>query len=143
MDHIALQHAPLDAADAMKKAGAAESGAITLFAGITRAERNGDGRPLLALDYEAYGEMALRQMQQLVTEARRRWQISTVVLLHRTGRVDVGEPSVLVVVSTPHRAEAFQACRFLIDQLKAEVPIWKKEVWADGSTSWVPGKKFE
>jgi molybdopterin synthase catalytic subunit len=69
--------------------------------------------------------------------ARDRWPIARLALLHRTGRVGLGEPSVIIAVATPHRAESFEACRWLIDTLKAEVPIWKKEVWGDGSGSWV------
>ena len=84
--------------------------------------------------------MAVDQMRRLAEEARRRWPIVRIVMLHRTGVVKVGQPSVLVAVSTPHRAEAFEACRFLIDQLKAQATIWKKEVWGDGSTSWVEGQ---
>ena len=77
------------------------------------------------------------QMHRLAEEARRRWPICRLVMLHRIGRVDVGQPSVLIAVSTPHRAQGFEACRFLIDRLKAEATIWKKEVWGDGSSTWV------
>src|SRR5450755_3811425 len=97
----------------------------------------GKGREVVALDYEAYGEMAEAQMHRLVDEARQRWRIIRMVMLHRIGRVDVGQPSVLIAVSTPHRAEAFEACRFLIDRIKAEATIWKKEIWSDRSSSWV------
>jgi molybdopterin synthase catalytic subunit len=76
-------------------------------------------------------------MQDLVAEARKQWPIQRAILLHRTGRVEVGEPSVLVGISCGHRAQAFEACRYLIDQLKAVATIWKKEVWEDGSATWV------
>jgi len=138
-DIVALKSIALDVNDAIDAVGTGESGAIAVFLGIMRRDKNSEGRELVALNYEAYGEMAEAQMRQLVADARGRWPISRVVLLHRTGVVRLGEPSVLVVVSTPHRAEAFEACRFLIDQLKALVTIWKKEVWGDGSTSWVDG----
>jgi molybdopterin synthase catalytic subunit len=139
-DIIKLQGAPLDVSGAIEGVGVGDSGAIAVFLGITRRDSDSLERELVALDYEAYLEMAENQMRGLVEDARRRWQIGRAVLLHRTGIVKVGEPSVLVVVSTPHRAEAFEACRFLIDQLKAQATIWKKEVWADGSTSWVDGQ---
>ena len=94
---------------------------------------------LTSLDYEAYPEMASRQLEDLAARARARWPILRLALLHRTGRVALGEPSVLIAVSTPHRSEAFDACRWLIDTLKAEAAIWKKEVWEDGKGTWVNG----
>ena len=139
-DIIELRSMPLEVGGAIDAAGVGDSGAVAVFVGITRRDRNASGGELVALDYEAYREMAEDQMRQLAEEARRRWPIGRVVMLHRTGVVKVGEPSVLVVVSTPHRAEAFEACRFLIDRLKAQATIWKKEVWGDGSTSWVDGQ---
>jgi molybdopterin synthase catalytic subunit len=113
------------------------AGGIAVFLGTTRAESGEASQPLVALDYEAYEEMALKQLQDLARRARDRWPILRLAVLHRTGRVAVGEPSVVIAVSTPHRAEAFEACRWIIDTLKAEVAIWKKEVWADGSGNWV------
>jgi molybdopterin synthase catalytic subunit len=92
---------------------------------------------LVALDYQAYHEMARRQLADLAAEARRLWPIRKLALIHRVGRVPVGEPSVVIAVSCPHRGEAFDACRWLIDTLKKDVAIWKKEVWADGSGTWV------
>jgi molybdopterin synthase catalytic subunit len=138
-DLIGLSESPLDvnaAVDAVSDGGA---GAISVFLGTTRDETNAEGRPLIALDYEAYREMAEKQLHALAAQARRRWPIVRLAILHRVGRVEIGKPSVLIAVSTPHRAEAFEACRFLIDNLKAEAAIWKKEVWADGTTSWVKG----
>ena len=113
------------------------AGGIDVFLGTTRAERSSEGRELVALDYEAYPEMALSQMRDLARRARERWPIVRLAIVHFVGRVPLAEPSVLIAVSTPHRAEAFEACRWLIDMLKAEVPIWKREVWADGATTWV------
>ena len=116
------------------------AGGVAVFLGTTRLERNEHGRELAALDYEAYEEMARRQLRELARAARTRWPVIRVSILHRTGRVEPAEPSVVIAVSTPHRADAFDACRWLIDTLKKDVAIWKKEVWADGSTSWVdPG----
>ena len=113
------------------------AGGIDVFLGTTRAETSPDGRALVALDYEAYDEMALKQLRDLARRCRERWPVVKLALLHRTGRVAIGEPSVVIAVSTPHRADAFEACRFLIDQLKVDVAIWKKEVWADGTGTWV------
>jgi molybdopterin synthase catalytic subunit len=115
----------------------AGAGGIVIFLGATRSETSASGQALVALDYEAYGELAARQLAELATRARQRWPIIKLVILHRTGRVGLGEPSVLIAVATPHRTEAFEACRWLIDTLKDEVAIWKKEVWADGSGRWV------
>ena len=113
------------------------AGGIDVFLGTTRAERNAAGQDLLALDYEAYAEMAVGRMRQLAATARERWPVVRLALLHRTGRVPVAEPSVVIAVACPHRGDAFAACRWLIDALKADVPIWKQEVWADGSATWV------
>jgi molybdopterin synthase catalytic subunit len=113
------------------------AGGVATFLGTTRSEVNEAGQSLVALDYEAYREMALKQMRDLAQRARQRWPIIKLVLLHRIGKVGLAEPSVLIAVSTPHRGEAFEACRFLIDTLKVEVAIWKKEVWADGTGSWI------
>lgn len=136
-DHINILDEPLSTAAAIEFVTSEEAGGIGVFLGTTRAETNADGRELIALDYEAYREMALKQMHDLARRARERWPIIKLALLHRIGRVGLGEPSVIIAVSCPHRGESFDACRFLIDTLKAEVAIWKKEVWADGSTSWV------
>jgi molybdopterin synthase catalytic subunit len=138
-DRVELRDDPLDIAAAIEFASDPKGGAVAVFLGTTRAEIDSRGRELVALDYEAYREMAEAQMRRLADEARKSWKILRLALLHRVGRVNVKEPSVLVAVSTPHRADAFAACKFLIDQLKAEATIWKKEVWADGSSTWVDG----
>ena len=139
-DRLELHDAPLDVAAAVAFVGGPAAGGVAVFIGTTRDEAAADGRRLVALDYEAYGPMALKRMRELAAGARQRWPVVRLALLHRTGRVPLGEPSVLIAVSTPHRGEAFEACRWLIDTLKVDVPIWKKEVWDDGSGSWVhPG----
>jgi molybdopterin synthase catalytic subunit len=112
------------------------AGGIDVFLGTTRAETDPAGRRLVALDYEAYREMAASQLRDLAARARERWPITRLAVLHRVGRVEVGRPSVLIAVATPHRAEAFAACRWLIDTLKAEAAIWKKEIWDDGGEAW-------
>ena len=96
------------------------------------------GRAVLRLEYEAYEEMALPLMEEIAAETRRLHPVTDVRLVHRLGRLEIGEASVAVAVSSPHRAEAFAACRFAIDTLKAKVPIWKKELYADGS-EWLEG----
>jgi molybdopterin synthase catalytic subunit len=137
-DWIEISSNPLSTADAASFVSAPGAGGVGIFLGTTRAEESG-GKTLVALDYEAYPEMAEAQMRDLARRARKRWPVLKVAVLHRVGRVGVGEPSVVIAISTPHRAESFEACRWLIDALKTEVAVWKKEVWADGSTSWVEG----
>ena len=136
-DWIELSPEPIDAARAVDFVSAPAAGGIAVFLGTTRAETNADGRRLVALEYEAYGPMALKQMNDLATGARARWPVVRLAILHRTGRVELAKPSVVIAVSTPHRAEAFEACRWVIDTLKIEVPIWKREVWDDGTGTWV------
>jgi molybdopterin synthase catalytic subunit len=136
-DWIELSAEAIAAGRAVEFVSAPAAGGIAVFLGTTRAETNADGRRLVALDYEAYGPMALKQMRDLAAGARARWPILRVAILHRSGRVELAKPSVVIAVSTPHRAEAFEACRWVIDTLKVEVPIWKREVWDDGTGTWV------
>jgi molybdopterin synthase catalytic subunit len=113
-------------------------GAVVTFLGTVRDLT--DGRVTVALDYEAYPGMAEKKMAEIEAEARGRWPVADMVMVHRLGRVEVGEVSVAVAVSCPHRDQAFEACRYAIDRLKELVPIWKKENWSDGTTEWVhPG----
>jgi molybdopterin synthase catalytic subunit len=126
---IRLVRAPIDLA-ALQGTGAAD-GALCLFVGVVRGEN--EGRRVVRLDYEAYEEMALPMMEEIAAEARARFGVSDVRIVHRLGRLEVGEVSVAVAVASPHRAEAFAACRYAIDTLKAKVPIWKKEFYADGA----------
>ena len=112
------------------------SGAVNVFIGTTR--NNAGGRAVTMLEYEAYDPMAIEIMRRLEAEALRRWHLTSVVIVHRTGRVPVGEASVVIAVSAPHRSATFDACRWLIDTLKKEVPIWKRETFVDGTTAWVP-----
>ena len=116
-----------------------QAGAVVLFLGTVR-EMTGD-RQTVALDYEAYPEMARRKMQEIADQARAQWPVIKAAIAHRFGHLELGDVSVAVAVSTPHRTDAFAAGRFLIDTLKEVVPIWKQENWADGTTEWVePGK---
>ena len=137
-DRIEILPTPLDVASAVADVIDPSAGGIDVFLGTTREEnRVVDDAPLIALDYEAYTEMAVEQLRALVADARERWPIARAVVLHRVGRVAVGEASVIIAVACPHRAEAFEACRFMIDELKRVAAIWKREVWADGSATWV------
>ena len=136
-DLVEIRAIPLQVDEAVRFVLDASAGGIDVFLGTTRAERSAEGRALVALDYEAYEEMALKQLADLAHRARAQWPVVKLAVLHRVGRVAVGEPSVIIAVSTPHRADAFAACKWLIDALKVDVAIWKKEVWADGLSTWV------
>ena len=136
-DWIEILDTALPASRALQFVTIAEAGGICSFLGTTRTETNDQSQPLVALDYEAYTEMAIEQMRDLTRRARQTWPIIKLALLHCVGRVALAEPSVIIAVSCPHRGEAFEACKWLIDTLKTEVAIWKKEIWADGSGTWV------
>ena len=112
-------------------------GGITTFEGATRREIDSEHGPLVRLEYEAYETMALQQLGHLAAEAKRRWSAGRVAIVHRLGVVAVGEVSVMIAAACGHRAESFTACRWLIDELKRDVPIWKKNVFGDGFTRWV------
>ncbi len=129
----------LPVAEVMDAIKAGADGAVCCFDGIVR--NNTRGRQTLYLDYEAYREMALAQMQGLAAEAVEKFGVRDVALLHRLGRLQVGETSVLIVVASAHRGMAFEACRWLIDTLKKQVPIWKKETFVDGVV-WADGEPF-
>ncbi len=107
-------------------------GAITTFVGVVRNET--DGRAVLYLEYEAYPKMAEATLHQIATEIRARWsEIQNVAIVHRTGRLDIGEVAVVIALSAAHRRQTFDALRYAIDRLKEIVPIWKKEVWSNGA----------
>ena len=110
-------------------------GAVVTFLGTVRDLT--DGRVTVALDYEAYPGMAEKKMAEIERETRQRWPVGELMMVHRLGHLDVGDVSVAVAVSCPHRAQAFEACRYAIDRLKELVPIWKREQWVDGSSEWV------
>src|SRR6266699_2416739 len=111
-----------------------EAGAIATFIGTTR--NNNEGRKVIALDYEAYPEMAEKELTRLGEEARKKWQICRMAIVHRVGPVQITEPSVMIAVSSAHREAAFAACRFAIEEIKRTVPIWKKEVY-EGGEIWI------
>ncbi|MBI2087242.1 MAG: molybdenum cofactor biosynthesis protein MoaE [Deltaproteobacteria bacterium] len=111
-----------------------EAGAIVTFIGTTR--NHNEGRRVISLDYEAYPEMAEKELKRLGEEAKRRWKIQRMAIVHRVGRVEITEPSVVIAVAAAHRDDAFQACRFAIEEIKKSVPIWKKEVY-EGGEIWI------
>ena len=136
---IALVREPIVAAELLDGFGASADGAVVTFAGTVR--ENTRGRKTLHLDYEAYDEMALAQMRGLAARARSEYGVRAVLVVHRLGRIEVGETSVLIAVASAHRKEAYPASRWLIDTLKTTVPIWKKEYFEDGAV-WADGEAF-
>ncbi len=134
-----LTHEPIDYFSLTEKVRRPDCGAVVTFLGTVRDLT--EGRVTVALDYEAYPAMAEKKLAEIEKETRQRWPVGEILLVCRLGHLEVGEVSVAVAVSCPHRAQAFEACRYAIDRLKEIVPIWKKENWADGSTEWVhPGQ---
>jgi molybdopterin synthase catalytic subunit len=127
---------PLDARRLEAAVSHKGAGAICTFTGVVRDSSR--GRSVTHLDYEAYAEMAVAQMRKIGDEIAERWPEARVAMAHRTGSLEIGEASVVVSVSCPHRAEAIDACKWVIDLLKESVPIWKKEHAADG-TYWIEG----
>jgi len=136
---VHLQRDRIVPPDIIPKLERPADGAIVIFDGIVR--NHSRGRETKHLEYEAYEPMALKQMQRLAAEARQKFAIRNVAIVHRLGRLEVGESSVLIVVFSAHRAAAYDASRWLIDTLKQTVPIWKKEFFADGAV-WAPGDAF-
>jgi molybdopterin synthase catalytic subunit len=135
---IRLTHDSIDHFALTEQVRRPHCGGIVTFLGTVRDLT--DGKVTTALDYEAYPGMAEKKLAEIETDVRQRWPVGDILMVHRLGRLEVGEVSVAVAVSCPHRAEAFEACRHAIDRLKELVPIWKRENWADGSTAWVhPG----
>ena len=111
-----------------------EAGAIVTFVGTTR--NHNEGRRVIALDYEAYDEMAEKELARIGQEAKERWKITRMAIIHRIGHVPIAEPSVVIAVSAAHRQDAFEACRFAIEEIKKSVPIWKKEIF-EGGEVWI------
>ena len=132
---IALTNTSIDYHALTEQVRRSDCGAVVTFLGTVRDLT--DGKITVALDYEAYPGMAEKKMAEIERDTRVRWPVGEMAMIHRVGHLAVGEISVAVAVSCPHRAEAFEACRYAIDRLKELVPIWKKENWADGSTEWV------
>ncbi len=135
---IQLTQQTIDVAALLDSVQSPSAGAVILFLGTARETT--DGRQTASLDYECYPEMAEHKLAELESQARRRWPLVECCVVHRLGHLELGEISVVVAVSSPHRDDAFAAGRWLIDTIKQDVPIWKRENWADGTTEWVHPK---
>jgi molybdopterin synthase catalytic subunit len=136
-DRFELVHSPIDTAGFVRHVRADQSGAIVTFDGFVRNESH--GRPTRYLEYEAYEPMAVAKMREIGSQVQEKFKIHRIAMVHRLGRLEIGETSVFIAVSAPHRAAAFGACRFAIDTLKRTVPIWKKEYFEDGAV-WADGE---
>lgn len=133
---FAVTHEPLDPAPLVEAVRRDESGAVALFYGVVRNENL--GRNVQYLEYDVYPEMALKKMREVAEEVRVKYPVTGIGVLHRVGRLEIGETSLLVAVSSAHRVAAFEACHFAVDRIKQIVPIWKKEIWEDGE-AWIEG----
>jgi len=136
-DYYLLTRSPIPTADLVRQQKASEDGAVVVFEGVVR--NNSRGRRTLYLEYEAYEPMAIRKMEEIGAEVRRKFEVDHVGMIHRLGRLEIGETSVAIIVTSAHRRAAFGACQFAIDRLKQIVPIWKKEHFEDGSV-WAEGE---
>lgn len=132
-----LIQSPIDAAAMAQDASTPACGAIATFVGIVREECSPDGTRLVGLDYSAYDAMAVASMEQISGDAIGRFDVAKVRIVHRLGRLSIGEASIAVVVSAAHRGPAFDACREVVERIKAETPIFKQEIWSGGGRSWV------
>ena len=131
-----ITFAPLSLADAYATADHASNGAVVVMSGTVRNQT--EGRSVAFLEYQAYEPMALKVFEKIAQEIQQQWAtVNTVIIHHRTGKLAIGEISVLVAIGCPHRREAFEACQYAIDTLKHQAPIWKKEHWQDGASTWV------
>lgn len=132
-----LTSSPLDPSRVVEHVRRHEAGAVTLFYGVVRDHNL--GRRVLYLEYDAFPEMATKVMREIAEEIKERFGVTDIAIQHRTGRLEVGETSLLVAVSSPHRNEAFEACHALVDRFKEVVPVWKKEVF-EGGEEWIEGE---
>ena len=131
---IAITDQPIDVDAAIAAAQSERAGAVNVFIGTVR--NHAARQTVVRLEYEAYDKMALKKMEEVADEARRRWPVEKVAVVHRKGVLQIGEVAVVIAVSTPHRRESFEACQYIIDTIKQVVPIWKKEVYENGET-WI------
>ena len=125
----------IELGDVIRAVEARDAGAIVHFLGVVR--NNTEGREVSYLEYEAYPQMAEKKMAEIAQEIHDKWGLDRVAMIHRVGRLEIGEVSVAVAVASPHRKEAFEACHYAMNRLKQIVPIWKREVWVDGEEEWV------
>lgn len=133
---VELRCEPIDTTRLLSECRTDRDGAVALFVGVVRDHNH--GRAVRFLEYEAYDRMAVAEMERVESETRRRFEVTDVAIVHRTGRLEIGEASVAVAVVAPHRGAAFDACRFAIDTLKRTVPIWKREHF-EGGAVWIEG----
>ena len=137
--HVSLSSEPIDVAAALGAVASPDCGGIAAFVGTVRSEaaaEAGTDRRVVALEYDAHPQLAWERLDGLASEASSKWDLRRIVVVHRIGSCPLGEPTVVIACSSPHRADALEACRRLIDELKETVPIWKKELYEDGS-AWV------
>jgi molybdopterin synthase catalytic subunit len=125
----------IELGDVIRAVETGDAGAIVHFLGVVR--NNTEGREVSYLEYEAYPPMAEKKMAEIAQEIHEKWGLDRVAMIHRVGRLEIGEVSVAVAVASPHRKEAFEACHYAMNRLKQIVPIWKREVWVDGEEEWV------
>lgn len=137
MIHAEIVSQPLDPAAVLARVGADEDGAALLFVGVVRD--HADGRGVTGMRYDAYEEMARTELRAIAGEAAQRLGTDRVAVVHRVGELTVGEASVVIAVSSPHRAEAYEASRYVIEEIKKRLPVWKKERYVEGDTAWVEG----
>jgi molybdopterin synthase catalytic subunit len=135
--HVSVSDEPIDAGGLLERVGRPDSGAVVLFLGTVRNHSEGKSG-VTHLDYEVYPEMVEEKISEVIVEAAKQWPLLSVAVEHRSGVVGLGQVSVAVAVSTAHRSDAFESARFVIDQLKERVPIWKKEFW-EGGSDWSAG----
>lgn len=135
MDKFWITEEALSEGDVRPLVESPEAGAIVIFLGVVR--NHAEGRGVRGLEYEAYPPMAEKVMREIAEEVRSKWQIHGIAIAHRIGHLEIGEASVAIAVSSSHRKEAFAACGYTMDRVKEDVPIWKKEIWADGDAHWV------
>jgi len=133
---IRIVESKIDREEIVQSVATPESGAIATFDGTVRNQAR--EKPVTHLHYEAFPEMALKELEKIRAEAMQRWPLNGMAIVHRVGRMEIGESSVVIAVSSAHRKDAFEACRFAIDTLKKTVPIWKKEHYEDGEV-WIEG----
>ena len=125
----------IELGDVIRAVETRDAGAIVHFLGVVR--NNTEGREVSYLEYEAYPPMAEKKMAEIAQEIHEKWGLDRVAMIHRVGRLEIGEVSVAVAVASPHRKDAFEACHYAMNRLKQIVPIWKREVWVDGEEEWV------
>lgn len=126
---------PIDGCAVLAECTTASDGAAILFLGVVRDHN--DGKEVGHLDYKAYPEMAEVVLREIVAEARQRWETGKMAVVHRVGRLEIGEPSVAIAVASPHRGDAYEASRYIIEELKKRVPVWKREGYLDGHSEWL------